>query len=177
MSSVASLVPSTPDMPADFSPQTSSAHSSRNAASSLRAPDGFSLLLRNHHVRIEIEYWIKEKNTKILCERSKECIERRTRSAEFKCSSWKWSGKGKFVEREITLGAGRRMDECFWRIEKERVVKRHSLNSWSFPRLIRSFKLVPFHRSCCTGIEASCVRNYRNKYRTEFELEGITLTK
>lgn len=137
----------------------------------------FFFLLRNHHVRIEIEYWIKKKNTKILCERSKECIERRTRSAEFKCSSWKWSGKGKFVEREITLGAGRRMDECFWRIEKERVVKRHSLDSWPFPRLIRSFKLVPFHRSCCTGIEASCVRNYRNEYCTEFELEGITLTK
>lgn len=37
MSSVASLVPSTPDMPADFSPQTSSA---QNASSG--APDGFS---------------------------------------------------------------------------------------------------------------------------------------
>lgn len=64
-----------------------------------------------------------------------------------------------------------RVDEWFWRIEKERVVKRHSLDFWSFPRSIRSFKPIPFYRSCCT------VR-YRNRDTIEartYEIIAINI--
>lgn len=104
MSSVASLVPSTPDMPADFSPQTSSA---QNASSG--APDGFSPFekspfdVASKSCRIKRCY---EDFVERSARRNRRNVSRNVQ--EFKSlKSNEKRRKGKFVEREIILGEGK----------------------------------------------------------------------
>lgn len=178
MSSVASLVPSTPDMPADFSPQTSSAHSSPKrrffASGATRFfPFEKSPFASRSNYRIRLSKRSCEDFVRRSMRRNRRNVSRDLRSLnlQLKCNQKKgvrensWNYAWDRSEKVI--------DECFRRIERDRVVERHSPDFSSFPRSIRSqFKRVSSIQFG-TGIgirsenvQPSYVRNYRNKYRT-----------
>lgn len=145
MSSVASLVPSTPDMPADFSPQTSSAHSSPKRRFFARGATRFFPFEKSPFAS-RSNYRIKrccEDFVRRSMRRNRRNVSRDPWSLnlQLKCNQKKgvrensWNYAWDRSEKVI--------DECFRRIERDRIVERHSPDFSSFPRSIRSqFKRV-----------------------------------